>query len=474
MAEKILNTRIALKIDSLANWQSSPFNGDDSSKYLKKGEVAVVTIGTANPAKGEHPPVMFKVGDGISKFDSLGWASATAADVYGWAKAAHLAIGVTEVAGTNDGQYVNGLTWDSETHTLKPAMVSFDSIIDDTTKDSTNAPSTKAVKTYVDTEVQKAVSGGVEGLATETYVDDAIADLSEEGGAIQVVAAGLAELKGKVEDEDGALAKANAAYELADAAQTASEVSGAITTAIEALDSNKSHTAGADGLALNIVQEDGIITSISGSIAANTYDAYGAANTAEDNAKKYADDIKKEILTGDSTDELKEAYDTLLEIQKWIEGDGVNTTELTQAIAAETKAREDADKAINETITSLGIEGGVVAEAAVANSLADTAKAEVKAIKVDNATHADAAAAVDANGVNTAAIADKAVTADKLDDTAKALFDAKDTAKGLVDSLANGAVKDNTDAINTINNTLEAIILPEGVTPDGPEAIAVH
>ena len=108
MAEKILNTRIALKIDSLANWQSSPFNGDDSSKYLIKGEVAVVTIGTADPAKSEHPPVMFKVGDGVSKFDSLGWASATAADVYSWAKQDKI-----DVQAVGTGNVVASISWDA-------------------------------------------------------------------------------------------------------------------------------------------------------------------------------------------------------------------------------------------------------------------------------------------------------------------------------------------------------------------------
>lgn len=54
-----------------------------------------------------------------------------------------------------------------------------------------------------------------------------------------------------------------------------------IKAAIEKLDAEKSQTAGADGLALNIVEVDGVITSISGSIAANTYDAYGAASDVQ-------------------------------------------------------------------------------------------------------------------------------------------------------------------------------------------------
>lgn len=62
-----------------------------------------------------------------------------------------------------------------------------------------------------------------------------------------------------------------------------------IEAAINALDSTAAHTAGADGLALNVAIVDGKLTSISGSIAANTYDAHGSASTAESNAKSYTD-----------------------------------------------------------------------------------------------------------------------------------------------------------------------------------------
>ena len=58
------------------------------------------------------------------------------------------------------------------------------------------------------------------------------------------------------------------------------EAYGAVTTAIEALDASESQTAGADGLALSITEVDGVITAISGSIAANTYEAYGAVASA--------------------------------------------------------------------------------------------------------------------------------------------------------------------------------------------------
>lgn len=55
------------------------------------------------------------------------------------------------------------------------------------------------------------------------------------------------------------------------------EAAGAVSTAIAALDASVSQSAGADGLALSVTEVDGVITAISGSIAAETYDAYGSA-----------------------------------------------------------------------------------------------------------------------------------------------------------------------------------------------------
>lgn len=78
--KKYLNTRIQLKYDILANWTKN-------DPELLAGELAVVSLGnshtTTTPDNGTHP-ILFKVGPG--KFSTLPFASALAADVYGWAK----------------------------------------------------------------------------------------------------------------------------------------------------------------------------------------------------------------------------------------------------------------------------------------------------------------------------------------------------------------------------------------------------
>lgn len=114
MAEKTLKTRIQLRYDTLANWTTN-------DPVLKKGELAIATIDVAAPANKQLPPVMFKVGDGTSKFSELDWASALAADVYDWAKKS----GIT-VNSSGTGTFVTGVSWDSTNNRLNVTKGSVD------------------------------------------------------------------------------------------------------------------------------------------------------------------------------------------------------------------------------------------------------------------------------------------------------------------------------------------------------------
>lgn len=92
MADKILNTRLRLKYDTLANWSAA-------NPVLLEGEVGVVSVNVGehgsvdNKANGYviRPAILFKVGDKDgTAFNDLPWASAMAADVHAWAKKASL------------------------------------------------------------------------------------------------------------------------------------------------------------------------------------------------------------------------------------------------------------------------------------------------------------------------------------------------------------------------------------------------
>lgn len=104
MAEKILNTRIQLKYDTLANWNAS-------SLVLKTGEMAIAEIPTSSSESGLTPPAIgIKIGDGQKTFAQLGWIQAIAGDVQAWAKAATKpSYTSTEIAAelvTGDGKTV--------------------------------------------------------------------------------------------------------------------------------------------------------------------------------------------------------------------------------------------------------------------------------------------------------------------------------------------------------------------------------
>lgn len=82
MAEKTLNVRIQNKISTYAEWQAN------KTIVLKSGEIGICVIPAETGAVAQEPAILFKVGDGTKTWEQLGWASAIAADVYGWAKAA--------------------------------------------------------------------------------------------------------------------------------------------------------------------------------------------------------------------------------------------------------------------------------------------------------------------------------------------------------------------------------------------------
>lgn len=79
--EKILNTRILLKVDTLENWNSSTLP-------LKKGELAFATVAASVGTGLTEPVVMVKIGeDGVKTFKDLGWNFyAKASDVVAAAK----------------------------------------------------------------------------------------------------------------------------------------------------------------------------------------------------------------------------------------------------------------------------------------------------------------------------------------------------------------------------------------------------
>ena len=128
---KDIKTRIALRWLDYATWSAESFK---SEKPLK-GEVWICEIPSGNAEATTAPAVLFKVGDGVNTFGALKWTSALAADVYAWAKKpnpdwADFPALPIEVIDNQSGKFITGFTYADNKLTITRSNVALDDIID--------------------------------------------------------------------------------------------------------------------------------------------------------------------------------------------------------------------------------------------------------------------------------------------------------------------------------------------------------
>lgn len=242
---KVFQTRIQLKYDTYKNWSTN-------NPILKAGEMAIATVAAGEQEMSNLPNIVLKVGDGTSHYNDLKFVSALAADVHEWAKA--------KTKPVYDASEITGLQ----------KFITDNSDFD------------------TDTQYQLvAVSG-----ATYKYQLQSRAFANGAWGE-------WANVDGQVIDFSGADTRLKSLEDTVTSLTGASGgIQGAINSALDALDSTKNQVAGADGLALEVVQENGAIKSISGSIAAGTYDAAGAAKAVKDELNPLITEAKAQADKG--------------------------------------------------------------------------------------------------------------------------------------------------------------------------------
>lgn len=143
-----------------------------------------------------------------------------------------------------------------------------------------------------------------------------------------------------------------------------------------------------DGNSQSINTINGNITSISGTIDEHSEAIQSIQNdlmpkadieSAFEGYNKEIEEIDNRITYFFETEEVKDTIDTLYEIQNWMNGEGVNATELTQAIAAESAEREKLANQIKDLATKEELSGATTAiineATGIAQAKADTAKA---------------------------------------------------------------------------------------------------
>ena len=477
MATKTLNTRIQLKYDSYSEWTSK-------NPTLLAGEMAIATLGNAadkstiTPDNGTHP-IVIKVGPGA--YNSLPFVSALAADVYSWAKQdeATFVANFLNLKTSNNKtmkDVLDGIfATDAElTSAIGGVQTSINGIIErvaalegkvDVEKVSTAISTAVAGETSRATGVESGLDSRITALEGASATHATITALNAEiERATAAEAKAFTDAKTYTNEE---IVKVNNAITNADyaskteaqgyantaqsnAEQKAAELVNAHTEAVNTKFNSYSTTTEMNAaIDADVLVETNRATAAEEALGGRIKDlednkadyatkteAQGYANGAETNAKayakEYADAVKASILTGDTEGTLKDTYDTLLEIQQWIEGDGVNTTELTTAIATETENRQKADEAINNTIATLETKSDASAKLAEAKGYTDTEvakdRARIKALEDVSHDFASADAAL------------KAELQAEIDADVKALKDTEVAA--------------NTSAIGTINNTL--------------------
>lgn len=367
MATHTLNTRIQSKIASLNEWLAV----EKTFKPLK-GEICIATVPTQEGSTLE--PVMIKVGDGTNFWGSLDWVSAKAADVYGWAKeATKPTYQATEIQGLE--AYIGEK-------------------IQDTDNNTTYAFELKEGKLVI-TATPHVL--GVAGDAVEVASLDIVTP-EELATALEPYA--------KTEDVNSALSTAR------------SEISAEIDADVKAL---KDGDVKANADAIAAIKDDADLDSFADvkaalagkqdTIPANTYDTYGAAADALDDAKEYVDnkfttanldqytteqevkDIVDAVIVGAVEGDTLEG---LVDLVNYINEHGGEAAEMAKAIEAlEQKPGLDKTGTVTSIAAGDGLDGGTITETGTI-SLNATTKASLA--KADTALQAADIVTGNANG----------------------------------------------------------------------------
>ena len=499
MATKELLTRIALRYDSYENWTKDQPEGSKVGKnlVLLKGEIGICEIPSDFTANGDSrvmPTVLFKVGNGTSKFHELPWASAKAADVYGWAKSETVVLdGTTIKFKTGDkvnhsidlssfatDAEVDGIraaldarivaiensvgsngdigksVADHETRldviegadtvdgsiakALKDAKAYADGLAGNYDADGAAADALTAAKEYTDTEVKKASDAAADvaaNLSAHTSASNPHGITAETIGLENVENKSVADIKteltGAVADGNDKFVTGDAVYDAIEAAKTA-----AATTAQDKVDTLASGAVATN--ASNISKNAGDIEQLGKDLAAEVSRATGVEADHENRLKGVEGFFK--TVEGETLDS---ALDTLKEIQDYLNGEG-NATDgiIGRVTALETTLAEggDFDKRVD------AIEADAAEKAASITTLQDlvsdyTGKGAIKtAIQAAHQAGTDAATAAGVADGKAVAAAQAAEAAQGTADAVKAAVENAATGLAKTKEIADGAASE--------------------------------
>lgn len=385
MATKELLTRIALKYDTYANWSDVSKEGQGGNLVLLKGEIGLCEIPSGSNEATTAPTVLFKVGNGEDPFKSLKWASATAADVHGWAKAQTVVLTGEKLqfkTGTSVVHEVDLSKFATDTE-LANAVARIAAIEGSIGTGGTVANDIVALDARLDTiESTDATKAGSIAKAKADAIAAAASDATTKANTAETNAktyadTELAKDRKRLDDiEDvnttqGAAISANTSAIEKEATDRATAVSNEATaranadTAInEKIGGSYSktatvHAAIVDAKKAGTDAQSQVTTLTNGAVKTNTDNiATNASNIAKNTqaiadekaAREAADTALDERLDkievffagadadGEDKNALYDALDTLTEIQKYITDEGTAADEMVKDIAANANA----------------------------------------------------------------------------------------------------------------------------------------
>ena len=429
MATKTFNTRIRNKIDTFSNWTKN-------DPVLLNGEIGIVVVPASTGAVQQEPAILIKIGDGTKKFSELEFISSKAADVYGWAKeATKPTYAASEISGLSD--YISGQIQDTDTQYKIEADAGNARKFYLYSKPLNGSWGTTPVSTIEIPETVYTLATGtangtvkfngtdvaVKGLGSAAYTNANAYDASGSANAA------LASAKKYADGKDAAIAAAKKAGDDAQADVDALETKvGTVASGKTVVQMIAGAQADVDALETKVgTVSDGktVVQMIADAQAAATYDDTAlkgrvtntetAINTLNGNGDG---SVKKQVadaVAGIVAD-APEAYDTLKEISDWISTHASDASSMNSQINANktaiatlngtgagsvSKAVADAKADVQSKIdthagnTTVHITAnertawnGKTTMSAVEAKGYQT-EAQVKAIKVNNATAAD-------------------------------------------------------------------------------------
>ena len=433
--EKILNTRIINKHDSLTNWENSTLQ-------LKEGEIALAYVETTKPDGhgGSYtvPTYLMKVGVEGKKFSEVEWLAAPASDVYAWAKLENPTISQLPVnlrtaienlqSAVGDGgsiaesiaNAINALDSESTGEgTIVKSVVQTDGKVTVTmgTLSADEIPTLTASKIsdFESTVATKVESYGYETIDNVNAYKEEVAELLE-GKADEV----HTHVKADITD----FAHTHIASEITDFATEVAKVK--VDEAVKAT-------------------QDG-----NGNVIADTYAKQTTTYTKDEVDGEIEDAINTFVsayITSDGG-----AIDKLQEIANWIDSDKNGSADIIADVETNAGNIESLDGRVGD------IEGIIEGYGDIVSHNVDEfyTKEQADAAFTDS-TEVDGQIDAKINAL------ELSTTYEPIGAEARAIAD----AEGKINALADGAVKTNTESIATINDEENGILAQAKAYADG-------